>query len=217
MEKIKIISLILIIFFVLVIGCSDNSITNGGSNSNSISGKIENWHFGKNKKLKVSASNYVGPYSLVIDSCMIDSTGNFSVKCITPPDSCFSAFDLKDSSCYNTIIVNPAAAKYSYIGFEVYDTLNETGILFRSSDSISVNHEGQTQAFYFCIDRACTINGLDSCNLNGNIHINLWSANFSKGWNTLYLTYNSYNPPSYMKVTQSTSQPQVVKWYYIGN
>jgi hypothetical protein len=217
MKKIKIISFILIISFLFVIGCNDNSVTNSGNNINSISGKIENWHFGKNKKLKVSASNYIGPYSLVIDSCMIDSIGNFSVNCVTPPDSLFSTFDLNDPVCYNTIIVNPATTKYSSLSFDVYDTLNETGILSRSSDSITTNHEGQTKAYYFCIDRPCTINGLDSCNLNGNVNVTIWDANFNKGWNTIYLTYNSYNPLHYMKVTQSTSQPQVVKWYYNGS
>ena len=209
-----IIFLILSGYLISFSGCSEDTVTNSGTSVNTISGKIENWQFGS-KRLKVLAYSYVHTQSAVIDTGFIDGSGNFSFKCMMPPDSEFALIDLTDSGCYNTVTVNPPDAKYSVIGFLVCDSMGTTlGDIFRCSDSVNLEHEGQTQATYIIIDRPCTVTGLDSCNINGNVRLNVLDLNYSKGWNSFFLTYTDYHPPDFIRTVQTSFQPQQVKWYF---
>jgi hypothetical protein len=209
---ILIFNMILIMMFLT--SCKENIVTNSGSNSNVLSGKIENWHLGSDKYVVAYAERFDTVFmKIALDSSNIDNTGSFILHFVTPPDSVLSNIKFYDSSfCTGEIIVNPQESRFSYILLQINVGGNGLGTIWRSSDSLDP-HTGQCMVWNLYADRNGTISGHDSCNYTGFIAIESFNVNSIKGWNSWFVKYNDYDTNK-VNETITSSQPQEVKWYF---
>lgn len=196
-------------------GCKDNTVIDGLKIVQPpISGKIQNWRLGSGKKLYLLANGGdTAPVSIVLDSCTIDSIGNFTINLSTPPDSVLKLFrGVIGSMCTNHSIINPAGLRYCSTGFLIKDTSNAyIGYIYRSSDT-SQPHTGKVLANLYYFNGGGNITGTDTCSYEISMLIEHNEITQTIGWNSLFIVYDSvYGVVS--KVT-ITTEPQTVQWYF---
>lgn len=208
-----IIFLTLVITTALIINsCKEDSIVNSNG-PGTISGKIENWYYGSDKKLVSYLVAFDSFYSSWgVDTTQISANGEFTLDLITPTDAQLNTIKLFDTSCTNHSVINPAATKWVGMFFSVYIGDSLVGSLSKDSDTLFL-HPGTVQDRYYYFNSAGSMTGSDTCGRSyGLENITNLNVNFSKGWNEIYLVFNSLDSISY-NVTL-TSQQQTVKWYF---
>jgi hypothetical protein len=201
-------------YLIFFSGCTDNNVTGTNSSSNTINGKIENWHYGTNKYAVAYAENPSTLHKNVsLDSCLIDNIGNFSLNIKTPPDSVFSNLSVMDTNyCSGEILTDPVESKYSILFFRIHEGGNLLGIIYMCSDSLSA-HSGQVNVWNVYVDRGGNISGNDSCTFPGGfVRVSSFNISFSQGLNYWYVLYNEYEVNK-VNETMSSTQSQAVKWY----
>jgi hypothetical protein len=205
-----------VLFTIYFTTCKNDTITGGGSQVNetpTLSGKILNWNLGSGKKLIARAyGGDSGSVSVILDSSVIDSYGNFTIKLYYPPDSLWRAFSLT-GTCTRHTVINPADLKFCYMYLFVEDsTRTYIGSLFRSNDSAYWANTGKTFCDLDCFNSSGSIMGTDTCT-DGAFTRLIETSNVvqTKGWDSLYIIYDSAGI-NFARFT-NTTQPQVVQWY----
>jgi hypothetical protein len=113
----------------------------------------------------------------------------------------------------NNISISPPGAKFAYISLKVYiDSVIVLGV-YHASDDYYEPHSGQCRASFIYTESSSFVIGKDSCNYYGYIQVENWNCNFAKGWNSIYKTYTVYKIDSCIITSNSSLQPQTLKWY----
>lgn len=209
----KIFLLSTVIFIICFAGCGDNTVSTSTSIQKlSISGKIMNWNLGKDKKLLAEANGGdTGWITVTMDSCVIDSAGNFTISLDTPPDSVLMHYNLNDTNCTHHTVINPTGLRFCYMDFTVVDSTHHSlGDVYRSTDTLAEEHTGKINSYIYYFNGSGSVMGTDTCNY-GTIWIETSSVTQSKGWNWLYDVYDSV--ATNLRRLTITTQQQVVQWY----
>ena len=207
-------AVLLTIYFA---SCKDDTITGGGGNETpSISGKIENWHLGSDKKLYLLANaGDTVIRSFILDSCNIDSLGNFTINLKAPVDSMLMYFRFNDSLCTHHSIISPMGVRYCYSEFLVKgSSTSYLGSLSRSNDSVQLPYTGKIFAYSYYFNAGGSITGTDTCNYGQPVMIEHNEVTQTRGWNSLFVVYDSVT--SNVIRVSITTQPHTVQWYFSG-
>lgn len=201
---------------IYLVSCSDNSVIITGGKTETLSGQIQNWNLGSHKKMiSIATLEDTSYLSLVMDSCMIDSQGKFTINIETPLDSALKLFTLYDTMCTHHTVINPTDLYFCYIDLAVEDsTYTFLGYLYRSNDSSQNYYSGKIYCDLYYFDNGGSITGTDTCNYSGIIYIESSNVTLVRGWNSIFRVYDSVSN-NFTKL-RAVTQPQNVQWYFHG-
>lgn len=194
--------------------CKDNAVTNQ-TGSSTLSGKIENWYYGSDKKVVsylVSLDTIYNTWAS--DTAQISASGEFILDFVVPTNEQLNTVHLFESSCTHHSTINPASTKWAGMIFRVLRNDSLFGSISKSSDTLSI-HPGTILSSYYYFDVAGSMMGTDTCGLNyGLENVTNLNVSFNKGWNELYIIYNALD--SMRSNISVTSQQKNVKWFFTG-
>jgi hypothetical protein len=200
---------------IYFVSCKDNTVIDGLRIAQPpFSGKIENWRLGSGKKLLAIAQRRDSAVrSLVLDSCTIDSLGNFKLNLPTPADSMLMLYGIIGVMCTKHSIINPVGLRYCSTDFLVKGSSGSyLGSIFRASDSSQVTYTGKVLANLYYFNSGGSITGTDTCTYELSSVIEHNEVTQTKGWNSLFIVYDSvYGVNSKVRIT---TDAQTVKWYF---
>ena len=147
-------AVLLTIYFA---GCKENSVTYNSKQNGTVSGKIQNWNLGSNKKLiAIIHGGDTLSISLVFDSCAIDNTGNFAMNLDTPPDSLLMLYKLNDTLCTHHTVIEPVDLNYCTVDFLVKDSVNSTvGFIYSSNSTLPNIFSGKINSYWYYFNIIC--------------------------------------------------------------
>jgi hypothetical protein len=195
--------------------CKDNAVTNQTGPS-TLSGKIENWYYGSDKKVVSYLISLDTIYnSWDADTAQISASGEFKLDFAVPTNEQLNTVQLFNTSCTHNSTINPASTKWVGMNFRVLKNDSLFGYMSKSSDTLSI-HPGTIQSSYYYFDVAGSMMGTDTCGINyGLENVTNLNINFNHGWNELYIIYNALD--SMGSNITVTSQQKSVKWYFTGS
>jgi hypothetical protein len=203
--------LLTICFFSIFINyCSDPASTTPDPSLNSISGSIVNWDQGSNVQLKSVIT--VNSIDIILDSSIVDPSGNFSIKLPAPPDSVLSLVKyLSTTYCTANVNANPVETKGAALKLYLYK-FTLIGEIIQGDSVHSPYQLGDYIIMYEYYDRNTSITGQTVCNF---ITYNTYNYNISgkKGWNKIRYLYQEQTPTFNTYIYDNTI-PKNPMWTY---
>jgi hypothetical protein len=90
-----------------------------------ISGTIESWTMGSDKKLRAIVTDSSGTNTFIADSTTIGSNGDFTLNMKSPGDNFFYQYTIPSgTSCTNGVAISPSNLKSVAVQFKVYNSSN---------------------------------------------------------------------------------------------
>ncbi|MEI7483435.1 MAG: hypothetical protein WCK13_01885 [Ignavibacteriota bacterium] len=214
MMKTIIISFLTMMSALLMISCSENTVSPTGTTANGyISDKVENWTLGNQT---INASICIpGSYSYAdLGTGQINSAGIFSIGFTTPASEYLTGIDnLFNEGTEVHVKVNSLNTKYAILVLTVKDTSgNVTGLIERRNytDNITDN-SFFTEYIYFNDD--ITLTGTKLNGYAADTTFSEYNVNSKTGWSTLSCMFTKFTP-TYISYKISNTEPQGAKWYY---
>jgi len=214
MMKTIIISVLTIMSALLMISCSDNTLSPTGTTANGyISDKVENWTMG-NQTINASVCIPGSTSYTSLGTGRINSTGLFSIDFSVPADEYLTGVDnLFNEGTGVNVKLNSLNTKYAILVLTVKDTNgNVTGLIERRNytDNITDN-SFFTEYVYFNDD--ITLTGTKLNGYAADTTFSDYNVNSRKGWSTLSCVFTKFTP-TYISYKISNTEPQGGKWYY---
>lgn len=202
--------------------CKEDTVTNS-SNSEVISGTIENWTQGGNIILKAEVydTNF---NSLVIDSTIVSSNGSFSLKLKNVPDSLLYPLVFRPDSAFRevNVMVNPSNTKFSRhgclifpvgvapYGLNLYSGTQRRGWIYRSNnDSLTYFY-----SFYAYFNQSVTITGFTIGYFYFYSDTAIYNISGVQGWNRVTVRFPRRFESQF---NYSEIEPAGGKWIYYWN
>lgn len=121
MVKRSFFTLLIIVIAAVIQNCNDAGQV-ADETQYKVSGTIESWTQGSDKKLRAIVTDSAGTSTFLADSTTISSTGAFELNMKTPPDNFFFQYALPAGlSCNNGVTVSPSNLKNAVVAFKVYN------------------------------------------------------------------------------------------------
>jgi len=212
--KTIIISVLAIMSAMLMISCSDNTLSPTGTAANGhISDKVENWAMG-NQTINASVCIPGSTSYTSLGTGQINSAGVFSIDFSVPANEYLTGVDnLFNEGTEVHVKLNSLNTKYSILVLTVKDTNgNVTGLIERRNyiDNISEN-SFFTEYVYFNDD--ITLTGTKLNEYTADTTFSEYNVNSKKGWSALSCIFTKFTP-TYISYKISNTEPQGSKWYY---
>jgi hypothetical protein len=214
MMKTIIISVLTIMSALLMISCSDNTLSPTGTSTNKyISDKVENWTLG-NKTINASVCIPGSTSYTSLGTGQINSAGVFSIEFSVPADEYLTGVDnLFNEGTEVHVKLNSLNTKYAILVLTVKDTNgNVTGLIERRNytDNITEN-SFYTEYVYFNED--ITLTGTKLHQYAADTTFSEYNVNSKLGWSTLSCVFTKFTP-TYISYMISNTEPQGGKWHY---
>ncbi len=209
--------MVMFIFIIIsFLSCKDNITGNGDPSTSTISGKIDNWYYGSDKKiiLETMAMDTIAKVEY-LDTALISQDGSFTLNFKEPSQNAFGLFTLPDN-CISNVQINPPGLKWLVLMLSVYSDTAYFGSVFYVSDTVLYWHEGQKLLYPAYFNNAGSIMGRDSCYSGGISHVLKFNLSFTANKLTnvtaIYHQYSNEEDQIFY-----TTDPYTLKWYFIPN